>query len=145
VTAIENVVVGLYAGVLITATWTDLRARRIPNWLTVPATLLALVWAATQEYLMSALVGALFGAFVFILPMFLYGPGMAGGGDVKLAAFVGAVLGLSGAITALFLAGVVGAVVVLAGLATHRIERRQKIPFGPFIAIGGVLAVIVGQ
>jgi leader peptidase (prepilin peptidase)/N-methyltransferase len=142
VNGLELLLAVAYAAILVTATWTDLRTRRIPNWLTVPATVAALVWAAFHGHLASSLVGCVFAAGVFIVPMFLYGPGMAGGGDVKLAAFVGAVLGVSGAVTALFMAGIVGTVVVVMGLLTHRIQRKQKIPFGPFIAIGGVLALL---
>jgi Flp pilus assembly protein protease CpaA len=90
------VLAGLYVGVLVVAMWTDLSSRRIPNWLTLPALGIALVVAAASGNLASALAGALFAGGLFVLPAILYGAGAAGGGDVKLAAFVGASLGLSG-------------------------------------------------
>ena len=132
---------GLYVGVLVAATWTDLRTRRIPNRLTLPALAGALIVAAATGHLASALAGAVFAGGLFVLPAVLYGAGAAGGGDVKLAAFVGAALGLSGAITALLVTGIVGALVVLVGVATSRLSRRQKVPFGPFIAVGGIVAM----
>ena len=133
---------GVYVAILLAAAWSDLRTRRIPNWLTMPATAAALLWAVATGRFPSAAAGAVFAAGLFILPMVLYGAHMAGGGDVKLAAFVGAALGFSASVTALMAAGVVASAVVIVGLATARISRRQKLPFGPFIAIGGIVALI---
>ena len=87
---VSVVLVLLYAGGLIAATFTDLRSRRIPNLLTIPALGLALVVAAVHGNLLAAIVGALLAGAAFVLPALLYGKGTAGGGDVKLAAFVGA-------------------------------------------------------
>ncbi len=140
--AAAPVLAGAYIVVLLAAAWSDLRTRRIPNRLTIPALAAALLVAVAMDRLPSALAGSLFAAALFILPMVLYGAHMAGGGDVKLAAFVGAALGLSAAVTALMAAGLVASAVVLVGLATARITRRQKLPFGPFIAIGGIIALV---
>jgi prepilin signal peptidase PulO-like enzyme (type II secretory pathway) len=131
----------LYAGVLIGATLTDLRSRRIPNWLTIPSFVVALAVAAAHGEVATALVGAFLGAAAFALPAVLYGKGMAGGGDVKLAAFVGAAVGLGHVLDVLLLAGLSASVVVLIGIAARRIDRRTPVPFGPFIAFGG-LAVL---
>lgn len=141
--SIAPVFAGGYVLVLLAAAWSDLRTRRIPNRLTLPALAAALVVAVATGRFPSAVAGALFAAGLFILPIVLYGAHMAGGGDVKLAAFVGAALGLSAAVTALMAAGLVASAVVLFGLATARITRRQKLPFGPFIAIGGIVALVV--
>ncbi len=128
----------LYSAVLLAATWTDLRSRRIPNALTLPAVLLALVIAAVRGSFTASIFGALLGAAFFLLPAFLYGKKTAGGGDVKLAAFVGAAVGVPLVLHALLLAGLSGSVVVLVGLAAQRIDRRARVPFGPFIAFGGI-------
>ena len=135
---------GLFAAVLLAATWTDLRARRIPNGLTLPAVLAALALAAWSGALASAVAGLVAGAAIFILPMLLYGAANAGGGDVKLAAFLGAALGLAGVMQALLVGGLVASAVVLAGLATRRLSRRSRIPYGPFLAIGGLAALFLG-
>ncbi len=139
-----SVLVVFYAAVLLAAAWTDLRARRIPNALTIPATSVALIVALSLGVGASALVGAAVGAVAFVVPMFLYGRASAGGGDVKLAAFVGAMLGIEGILGALFLTGLAASVVVLVGLATKRMARRSRIPFGPFLALGGLAALLLG-
>lgn len=128
----------VYAGVLLAATWTDLRSRRIPNALTLPAVGAALVVAALRGSLLVSLFGALLGAAAFLLPAFLYGKKTAGGGDIKLAAFVGAAVGLPLVLHAMLLAGLSASVVVLVGLTARRIDRRTRVPFGPFIAFGGI-------
>ncbi|MFQ5459755.1 MAG: prepilin peptidase [Anaerolineae bacterium] len=138
-----TVALGAYAAVLAAAAWTDLRSRRIPNRLTFPAIAVAFTVAAISGHLITSLAGAALGAAVFILPIALYGPKMAGGGDVKLAAFIGAALGVASTVTALLYAGLAASAVVLAGLATRRLKRRQAIPFGPFLALGGVLALFL--
>lgn len=139
-----NTVLGLgYTLVLAVASWTDLRSRRIPNVLTLPALAAALAVAWWHGTFALSLVGALVGVIAFILPMFLYGTASAGGGDVKLAAFVGAALGLQRVITALFVAGLVASVIVLLGLAARRLSRRSRIAFGPFIAFGGLVGMLL--
>jgi prepilin signal peptidase PulO-like enzyme (type II secretory pathway) len=132
-----------YVAVLVTATWTDLRARRIPNALTLPASVAALALAVWQGAALPAFGGAVIGALAFILPMGLYGMSAAGGGDVKLAFFLGAALGLPALLGALFWAGLAGSVIVLGGLATRRLTRRSPVPFAPFLAVGGLVALLV--
>jgi leader peptidase (prepilin peptidase)/N-methyltransferase len=132
-----------FMAVVATAAVIDLRVRRIPNWLTYPAILVAVALAAYQGMLGQALIGGLAGAGLFILPILLYGTKGAGGGDVKLAAFIGCVLGLSGTLMAMLIAGLAASGVLLVGLATRRVSRRTPVPFGPFLALGALLAVLI--
>jgi prepilin signal peptidase PulO-like enzyme (type II secretory pathway) len=68
-----------------------------------------------------------------------------GFGDVKLGIFMGLALGWQNALLALFLANLVGVLVILPGLATGKLKRTSKIPFGPFLLIGFVLAGLFGE
>jgi len=61
-----------------------------------------------------------------------------GGGDVKLMAGIGAVLGWQGALFTLFVAAFLGGVFSLIGLLSGRLKRGQHIPFGPFLNAAGV-------
>lgn len=66
-------------------------------------------------------------------------------GDVFLGAGLGLLLAdWVLALVALFLANLIGSVVVLVGFATKKIARKQQIPFGPFLILGAVLAQLVG-
>ena len=94
-------------------------------------------------------IGALLAAIaipaLLYLPSIPFGAGAFGMGDVKLLAGTGLMLGLTralgGVLSGLLLAGVV--LVVL--LAARRIGRRSYVPFGPFLIIGALWAVLILQ
>ena len=67
-----------------------------------------------------------------------------GGGDVKLAAMIGAFVGWQRVLVAIFLAVVAGGMVGLALLLTGRKRRKDPLPFGPFLALGGLLSALWG-
>lgn len=69
-------------------------------------------------------------------------PVAMGFGDVKLAALLGAVLGWERLLVALFAAVLIGAVV---GVIQRAMGGTRVVPFGPFLAFGGVLALFVGD
>lgn len=69
--------------------------------------------------------------------------GGMGWGDIKLAAMIGAFMGPSRTAVALFLAFLTGAVTGVAVIAAGR-NRRVPLPFGPFLALGSILAVFAG-
>lgn len=68
-----------------------------------------------------------------------------GFGDVKLGVFIGAVLGWQGALLTLGLANVIGLCVVLPGLATGTLTRTSRVPFGPFVIVGFIIAGLFGE
>ena len=93
----------------------------------------------TLEWLLASFGAALF----FFVPLLIYPAGM-GMGDVKLAALIGAVLGWSVAVAILgaLLAGAVFAVAVL--VREGMSARKKAIPYGPFIAFGGIVVMLLG-
>ena len=120
----------------------DFEERRIPNRIVLPATAVALgVQIALDPSQAPKLVGiALAAGLFFYLPLLLFRGGM-GMGDVKLAVFLGAALGE--AVVAAIAVAVLGAFfAALAVLARNGVEaRKSAIPFGPFLALGAVIAI----
>jgi leader peptidase (prepilin peptidase)/N-methyltransferase len=97
--------------------------------------------------LQDAALGAL-GAFAFLFLLHVAAPRSMGFGDVRLAALIGLYLGWLGLLQVpigLFLGFLLGAVVGSVALVASRSGLRTKIPFGPFLAAGAILAVLVGQ
>lgn len=72
-------------------------------------------------------------------------PGGMGGGDIKLMGMVGAFLGLKGALITIFLGSCIGAVVGVAGILFFGKGRKSKLPFGPYLVVGALLAVFWQQ
>jgi leader peptidase (prepilin peptidase) / N-methyltransferase len=128
--------------VLLVLTAYDLVERRIPNRIVLPATavlLLGHVWldsGRTVEFVLAAVLAALF----LLLPLFIYPAGM-GMGDVKMALLLGAGLG-SAVLAALFAGLFASFFAALFLLATRgRAARKTAIPFAPFLAFGGLVAL----
>ena len=101
------------------------------------------------NYLMIGIIGAVVGLWLFdltsIFGSIAFGQTVMGGGDAKLAAMIGAWLGWKYLLLACFLACAMGAFVGGGAIALGRLDRRQPIPFGPFLAMGAGLTVIWGD
>ena len=143
------VVFGAWFVTLVVGLATDLDQRLLPDLLTLPVIPVALVYAVSGlDPLVGggwplALVAALAIPAVLYLPSLFYGAGAFGVGDVKLLVGAGLLLGLetafSGVVAGLLLAGVV----LLVLLVARRIGRRSYVPFGPFLILGALWAVLV--
>jgi prepilin signal peptidase PulO-like enzyme (type II secretory pathway) len=129
---------------------TDLEHRLILNVVMYPAILLAIVagFLTPDMTWWSALAGGAI-AFVFFLGAALvgnafFGSGALGGGDVKLAAFVGLITGFPLVIEALVLALLIGAGISLILLVARVRGLRDYIPYGPFLIAGAILTLLWG-
>ena len=139
-----------FLAVLIACSFIDLHDRIIPNrivypsWVFFAAAALVLDLTGRPLSFVDGLIGfAAYGGALFILAATTGGMGL---GDVKLAGLIGLVLGAMDlrlvAVAAMlgFLAGGVGGLVALA----RGRDRKSKIPFGPYMALGAALAIFVG-
>lgn len=122
----------------------DLDHRIIPNAITYPGLLVGLLLAALQGKIVAAAAAAA-GAGAFFLLIALVSRGGMGGGDVKLAAMMGAYLGWPGIAVGLLVGFVGGAAAGLVLIAAGRRSRKDAIPFGPALAVGGVVALLAGD
>ena len=132
----------------------DLEHYIVPNRVVYPALFASVpiaVVAATADDDLRSLVEAVAGAalaWLILLVIHLVSPRGMGFGDVRLAALIGFWLGwlslptvLVGLFLAFLLASVVGVGLIASGLRS----RKDRIPFGPFLAAGAVLATLVGD
>ena len=131
---------GVLAFALLVVFFTDLEHHIIPNAITYPGILAGVgLSAASGQWLASLIAAAAAGAVFLFLGIVSRG-GM-GGGDVKLAAMIGAFLGAPAVIVALFLAVALGATAGVVLLALRLRTRKDMIPFGPAMAAGAMIAV----
>src|SRR3954447_13981082 len=132
---------------LVPIAFIDLDHRIIPNKLTAPGAVLgiALTAALAPDDLAEHLIAGA-GAFAFLFAAALAYPGGMGMGDVKLAGVMGLFLGAAVApamLVALVSGCVVGGVVMARKGA--REGRKTAIPFGPFLALGGLAGLFAGD
>ena len=127
-------------------TLTDLEQRIIPNKILLVGAILCVAIAAPTDpggLPERAIAAAAAGGLLFLVAL-AYPQGM-GLGDVKLAATMGLFLGRAVA-PAILAALLAGSIVGLALIARHGAEaRKMAIPFGPFLALGGVVGMLAGD
>lgn len=131
---------GVLVFALLVIFFTDLEHQIIPNAVTYPGTVVGLVLSGAVGELMPSLIAAAAAGLVFLIFGVVSRGGM-GGGDVKLAAMIGAFLGTPAVIVALFLAVALGGGVGLVLLVLRLRRRKDMIPFGPAMAAGAIIAV----
>jgi leader peptidase (prepilin peptidase)/N-methyltransferase len=135
-----------FYSVLLAVSLIDIDYQIIPDRLLLaglPAVVL-LFFAATSPGWVSLLIGGT-GGFLFLLAIVLISRGGMGGGDVKLAGYLGLCLGWKLLSIALFLGFILGGLVGVYLLIFKKKGRKDEVPFGPFLAIGGVLAALAGS
>jgi leader peptidase (prepilin peptidase)/N-methyltransferase len=136
----------IFVAALVAITRIDLEHRIIPNRILAPLAAAALFLTAILEphQLPERLIAATVAGGVLFLVVLAYPKGM-GMGDVKLLAVMGLVLGRSVA-PALLVALITGTLVGVVIMARRGVGegRRTAIPFGPFLALGGVVGVFAG-
>jgi leader peptidase (prepilin peptidase) / N-methyltransferase len=133
--------------VLVPVTLIDLDHRIIPNRITLPGAVAALVAGAILDpgFVPEQLIAGVAGGGFFFLAALAYPRGM-GMGDVKLAGVLGLYLGraVASAILIALVAGIVVGIGVIAAKGAKE-GRRTAVPFGPFLALGGVVALFAGN
>lgn len=136
---------------LIVITGIDFDYQLIPDVLSLPGIALGLLFSLAPGQIgwIDSALGVVVGGGVFVAiiagsVLVLGQPGM-GVGDVKLGAMLGAFLGWKLVLLSILLSVLVGGPSAAALLATGRKGRKDPVPFGPFLALGGVLSLLWGD
>ena len=139
-----GVLSAFFCTVLVAITSTDITHRIVPNRIVAPAAAIVLVAHTALDPSPQWAVGAL-GASGFLFVAALAYPAGMGMGDVKLALLLGAMLGKLVAVGLMLgmLFALVPSVVLLARHGSA--ARKMGIPFAPFLALGAVVALFVGN
>ncbi len=138
--------------VLLAIFFIDLKHRIIPDVFTLPGIILGflLSFLVKSPTFLQSLLGIAVGGGMFylaaILGDLLFKKESLGGGDIKLAMMLGAFLGWQKIILILILSAVLGSLIGgLAMLCSGEVKKTRAIPFGPFLAIGALIAVFFGD
>lgn len=142
----RGILLMLFLAGLVVIAFIDLQHQIVPDRISLPGIgvglVASLLWPPPS--VLQALLGVLAGGGIFFLVATASRGGM-GGGDIKLGAMIGAFLGWRLAIVTMFLGILLGSVVAIALLILRLKGRKDPIPFGPFLALGAVIALFWGQ
>ena len=136
---------------LIALSGIDLKTHLLPDNLTLPLLWLGIIFNIFTTYtdLTSSVLGAIFGYLslwsVFHLFILITGKEGMGYGDFKLLAALGAWLGWQSLPLIILLSSAVGAIFGISMIVIKLQERSQPIPFGPYLAVAGWIAMLYGN
>lgn len=141
--------VALWGFLLVALFWTDFDLQLLPDAITLPGTLIGIGAAVLGPGARHAMFGMLLGAGLLWLVAEAYFrvrkiEGL-GGGDVKLAAMFGAVLGGPLTLLTIFLAAFAGTLVSVVLMSRGRADGRTALPFGTFLAPAALVAFLWGD
>jgi leader peptidase (prepilin peptidase)/N-methyltransferase len=140
-----------FVAAMVVVTFIDFDHKIIPDAITLPGTVLALVLAFTGHTVSpaQAFLGALAGGGSLFAVAWGYrlatGRDGLGGGDVKLLMMVGAFLGPGGAFLTILLGSIAGTFFALATMRNSGRGMRSELPFGTFLAPGAIVVMLVGS
>ncbi len=140
----RGALLALGAFFLLAMSWADLRRWIIPNSLLLPGAVLVLALRGLllPGTLPGALLGGALGWTLFWLLAHL-GDGQLGGGDVRLAGFIGLLTGAAWVIPALLLGMAAGGVIAFGLIASGRAQMDQGFPYGPALSLGAMTILLL--
>ncbi len=128
-------------------TFYDFLFKEVPDEVVLPAAALAFAvnWIALghpiTNLVTAVAIPVLFFSFLFTISK----GNWLGGGDIRIGALMGAMLGWPYVLIGLFLGYVLGAIFSLIGLAIGQLHRKSQIPFAPFLLLGTFITMFWGQ
>lgn len=121
----------------------DLRRRAISNWINVTGIAAGLIYQTVRHGFRGLGLAAAGAAVGFTIFLVCYWMGAMGGGDLKLMAAFGTILGPAGILAAALLASIIGGLIAAGCLALDR--RKRAIPYAPAIVLGCWMALLGGK
>ena len=148
--SLEALIYFIYIAALLVITFIDIDHQIIPDVISLPGIPLFFLasFGLSQINYLDSLIGILVGGGSLFVVAWTYSlitkkEGM-GGGDIKLLAMIGAVIGWKGVLFTIFVASAIGTLSGLLVMLKSRKGMKLKIPFGPFLAIGGIAYIFFG-
>lgn len=131
--------------VLLAITMIDLDTMTIPNSLVICCVVIAILSIMFHNI---SMVDCVIGFFIISVPMYVMNliiPDCFGGGDIKLIAVCGLLLGWVDLLVGMFIAVVIAGVYAGYLMITHKVDKKGHIAFGPYICFGVFVALLYGQ
>jgi leader peptidase (prepilin peptidase)/N-methyltransferase len=143
-------ILSIYFAALLVLMATDLDQKLLPDLITLPLIVLALVLTVTglnpllagKELPIASALLAGIGAPVLLFVLDVVVKGALGMGDLKLVAGLGLMSGVTRLFSGLVVASIASAVLLIVLIVAGRLSLKTAIPFGPILILGGILAAL---
>lgn len=122
----------------------DLRHMIIPNGLVLAIFVIGVAWTVYDGHYVSHIIGFFAVSLVLLLAGIMSRGGM-GMGDVKLMAAAGLLLGWQNILAALMIGAIIGSIIGISLIVLKIIKRKEPVPFGPFLTVGIMAAMLFGN
>lgn len=149
---VQFFVYAFVSSVLLSIIFIDVEFHLIPDYLTIPGMIIGLAVSLTPSGIgiVSSVIGLLVGGGVLyliaLLGDWLFKKDSMGGGDIKMAAMLGAFLGWQKVIFIFFGAAAIGLLASIIIMAfSKKVRSSRIIPFGPFLAMAAYVAILYGD
>jgi len=149
--SIQTLVYIILSSALIIIAFIDLQEQIIPDIISLPGIVIGLILSFIVPYMsfINSALGALVGGGIILIIAWvgsiIFKKEAMGGGDVKLAAMIGAFLGWRYTIISLFLGFFIGALVGIILILSKIKSKEDMVPFGPFIVLGSIITLLWGE
>lgn len=140
---------------LIVITWIDIKHKIIPNGIVIAGLTVGVIQLAISffsyglahwsQYVIGFFAGGLPLLLIALFCTHVLKKDAMGGGDIKLMAFTGLIIGWKLIIPSYFIGIIAAAIFGVIALSAGKKERRDEIPFGPFLSIGIIISIFFGN
>ena len=138
-----------FVSLLIPISFIDLRTTLIPDSLSISGIVLGLAFSVFRGLALISFIGIVAGAIliltIIVVGKKVYKQDVMGYGDVKLTAMIGAFVGWAGMLLTVMIGSCLGAVYGLVQIKRGNLTMKSQIPFGPYLAIGGIISFLYGK
>jgi leader peptidase (prepilin peptidase)/N-methyltransferase len=145
----EFLFIAFFFSAMLTVAFIDFSFQVIPDVISIPGIIIGILYQITLGDFMAGFIGMLFGGGLIFLMRIIGGKAykkeVMGLGDVYLTAMIGAFVGFPFIIPAIFIAALIGATLGMIFIISTHQSRESPIPFGPFLAFGGMAVIIFHQ
>ncbi|MGB9807905.1 MAG: prepilin peptidase [Thermosulfidibacteraceae bacterium] len=144
---IELIHMLIFSLILTTVTFIDLEHLIIPDELNIVLLIIGSVFSLTNSSI-TDLKGAVIGgiaALAIMLAIYLTSKGKMGFGDVKLLGAIGVNIGYKLVLLSFFIAVFTGSLVGIVLILTGMKSRKDPLPFGPFLSLGAIMSLLIGD
>ena len=148
---IDTPIYFVFIAILMVITFIDIDHRIIPDLISLPGIVFFFIASLTIPTISikDSVIGILIGGGILFIIAELYfritGKEGMGGGDVKLLAMIGALIGWQGVLFTIFASSLIGTIIGIMLMVIQRKNLKLAIPFGPFLSIGAVIYVFFGN